>query len=65
MIDADSARIAKHLAGIDLSLKQLVRVMETLNKNFVTMVEALKDVDDASVDSGQLTLEDQGSENDR
>jgi hypothetical protein len=43
--DADAARSAKHLGSIDHSLKELVKVMATLNSNFVELVKAFREAD--------------------
>lgn len=45
MIDATATRIAKHLGSIDHSMKELVKVMATLNENFVTFVKKLDSAD--------------------
>lgn len=66
MGDADEARKAKSLNNIEHHLKELVRVMSTLNENFVALVKVLKEADVeiySTVSSDQLTLEEADKEN--
>lgn len=70
MIDADGQRIAKHLGSIDHSLKQLVKIMEVFNENFVEVAKVFKNADVDIVTSGswednanQMTLDEADKEN--
>lgn len=45
MGDADAARSAKHLGEISHSLKQLVKIFETVNLNFVAFARKLEEMD--------------------
>jgi len=59
MSDADDARMARSLSAIEHYMKKLVRVLETMNENFVEVGKSFKNI---SVDDDQLTFTDGNGE---
>jgi hypothetical protein len=45
MSDAELAKLGRHTASIDESLKQLVRIMSAFNENLVSFYKKLEDWD--------------------
>lgn len=65
MSDADQARGVRALVNIEHSLKELVKVMATLNSNFVAFVDKFSEAEvtvEKSWDANQLTTDDVNKE---
>jgi DNA anti-recombination protein RmuC len=61
MGDAELSKIGRHLASIDNSMKELVKIFATLNQNFVDAVKKLEAAG-TIVDPEQLTIDEENAE---